>query len=57
MTLQLSPLDAVEREMIVEELKRSGGNMTKAAKNLGGSERIMGFRVTKYKLDPKSLIR
>ena len=28
--------------------------MAKAAKNLGISERIMGLRVAKYKIDPKS---
>lgn len=48
-------LDTVEREMIVEELKRGGGNMSKAAKNLGISERIMGLRVAKYKIDPKAV--
>ena len=47
-------LDSVEEEMIVEELKRCNGNMAKAAKNLGISERIMGLRVAKYKIDPKS---
>jgi len=47
-------LENIERDMIVEELDRSGGNMSKAARNLGISERIMGLRVAKYKIDPKS---
>lgn len=47
-------LDSVEHEMIVEELKRCNGNMAKAAKSLGISERIMGLRVAKYKIDPKA---
>jgi Nif-specific regulatory protein len=48
-------LDSVEKEMIVEELKRTKGNMAKAAKNLGISERIMGLRIAKYQLKPKEL--
>ncbi|MDR2346609.1 MAG: sigma 54-interacting transcriptional regulator [Planctomycetaceae bacterium] len=46
-------LDSVEREMIVEELKRSKGNIAKSAKNLGITERIMGLRIAKYQLNPK----
>jgi Nif-specific regulatory protein len=46
-------LDSVEREMIVEELKRSKGNIAKSAKNLGVTERIMGLRIAKYQLNPK----
>ena len=42
----------VGREIIVEELKRSRGNMAKAARALGITERIMGLRVAKYGLDP-----
>ncbi len=43
-------MEAVEREIILEELNRCGGNMTRAAANLGVTERIMGLRVAKYKL-------
>ena len=42
----------VEREMVVEELKRSRGNMAKAARALGITERMMGLRVVKYGIDP-----
>jgi Nif-specific regulatory protein len=43
-------LESVEREMVEEELRRTRGNMTRAAQNLGISERIMGLRVNKYGL-------
>jgi Nif-specific regulatory protein len=43
-------LESVEREMVEEELRRTGGNMARAAQNLGISERIMGLRVNKYGL-------
>ncbi len=46
-------LDAVEREMIVESLKTSRGNMVKAAESLGITERVMGLRVRKHHIDPR----
>jgi Nif-specific regulatory protein len=52
-TLQ-STLDNVEREIIVEALKNARGNMAKAAKAIGISERIMGLRVKKFGVDPKA---
>jgi Nif-specific regulatory protein len=39
---------AVERELIVDALKSARGNMAKAARQLGVSERLMGLRVRKY---------
>jgi Nif-specific regulatory protein len=42
----------MEREIIIEELKRSRGNMAKAARALGITERMIGLRVGKYKIDP-----
>ncbi|MFN3197079.1 MAG: sigma-54 interaction domain-containing protein [Bradymonadia bacterium] len=44
-------LEALEKEMLTEALKSARGNMAKAARALGISERIMGLRVQKYKLD------
>jgi Nif-specific regulatory protein len=41
----------MEREIITQELKRSGGNMAKAARALGISERMIGLRVAKYGID------
>jgi Nif-specific regulatory protein len=46
-------ISSVEKEMIVEELKRSRGNMAKSARNLGITERIMSLRVEKYGIDAK----
>jgi len=45
-------LDNLEREMLLEALKSSRGNMSKAAKALGVTERIMGLRVRKHMIDP-----
>ncbi|NTU53965.1 MAG: sigma 54-interacting transcriptional regulator [Chlorobiaceae bacterium] len=44
-------LDAIEREMIIEALKRTKGNMTKSATQLGLSDRIMGLRMKKFDID------
>jgi Nif-specific regulatory protein len=56
-TVTLGPLQAaldnVEREMIIEALKSTRGNMAKAAKALGITERLMGLRVRKHGIDPK----
>ena len=45
-------LSDVEQKIIIEELKRSRGNMAKAARTLGMTERTMGLRVARYKIDP-----
>ena len=44
-------LDAIEHEMIIEALKRTKGNMAKAATQLGLTERVMGLRVKKFKIE------
>ncbi len=41
-------LDEIERELILDALKASRGNIAKAARSLGVSERVMGLRVRKY---------
>jgi Nif-specific regulatory protein len=46
-------LEALEREMVLDALKSARGNMAKAARALGITERIMGLRVNKYGVDPK----
>jgi len=48
-----SILDTVEKELIQDTLKMTKGNMTKAAKHLGITERKMGLRVNKYEIDPR----
>ncbi|RKY02384.1 MAG: nif-specific transcriptional activator NifA [Spirochaetes bacterium] len=45
-------LERVEKEMIMEALKSSRGNMAEASRILGITERIMGLRVKKYRIDP-----
>ena len=51
-TLQYE-LDNLERELIIDALKSARGNMSKAAKSLGITERIMGLRVNKYNINFK----
>jgi Nif-specific regulatory protein len=46
-----SALEQIEREMISEALKSSKGNMAQAARELGLTERMMGIRAAKYKID------
>ena len=46
-------LDKIEKEFILDALKSSRGNMSKAARALGISERIMGLRIQKYGIHPK----
>jgi Nif-specific regulatory protein len=46
-------MKGVERDMIVEELRRSRGNMAGAARALGITERMIGLRVAKYGIDPR----
>jgi Nif-specific regulatory protein len=46
-------LDELERELILDALKFSRGNMAKAARSLGVSERVMGIRVRKHGIEPK----
>jgi Nif-specific regulatory protein len=43
-------LESVEKELIAEELRRTRGNLARAASSLGVSERVMGLRAAKYGL-------
>ncbi len=51
-TLQ-GELDRYERDLIIDALKTSQGNMAQAAIILGTTERIIGLRVQKYNIDFK----
>jgi len=51
-TLQ-QKLDAIEYEMIVETLKSTRGNLSRAAEQLGLTNRMMGIRARKYGIDFK----
>ena len=44
-----------ERELIVDSLKKSGGRQRDAAKDLGVTERILGYKIKKYGIYPKFL--
>jgi Nif-specific regulatory protein len=46
-------LDNLERELVLDVLKSTKGNMAKAARQLGITERIMGLRVQKHGLDAR----
>ncbi len=46
-------LDSMERDLLLDALKSSGGNKAKAARALGISERVMGLRVKKHQIDPR----
>jgi Nif-specific regulatory protein len=46
-------LDATERDLLVDALKASRGNKAKAARALGLTERLMGLRVRKHRIDSR----
>lgn len=49
-----SILDKVEKQMILDTLIAHNGNVSKSAHALGITERILGLRIQKYKLEPKN---
>ena len=46
-----SAVEKVERQLIIEALTTTKGNITQAAKELMVTERMLGIRVKKYKID------
>lgn len=44
-------LDIIEYELVIEELKRTGGHIKEAAHNLGITYRQFGLRLEKYKIE------
>jgi Nif-specific regulatory protein len=46
-------LAAFEKDFIIDALKNTRGNIARAARLLGTSERILGLRVRKYGIQPK----
>jgi len=46
-------VDAYERDIIRDALKSTRGNMAAAARNLETTQRIFGYKVHKYEIDPK----
>ena len=47
-------LNNLERDLILDALKSTRGNMARAARLLGITERIMGLRVQKHDIDPRN---
>lgn len=43
---------AFESDMIQDALKSSKGSVAKAARTLGSTERILGYKIKKYNIDP-----
>jgi Nif-specific regulatory protein len=48
-------VDTFEREFIIDSLKSNRGNMRKASRALQTTERIFGYKVKKYGINPKTL--
>lgn len=46
-------VESFERELIVDALKRTGGNQTKAAEQLETSLRVINYKIRKYGIEPK----
>ncbi len=46
-------VERFERELLIDALKTSRGNMRKAAKDLRTTERIFGYKTKKYGIDPR----
>lgn len=46
-------VERFERELLIDALKNSRGNMRQAAKDLETTERIFGYKVKKYSINPK----
>jgi Nif-specific regulatory protein len=46
-------VEGFERELLIDALKTSRGNMRRAAKNLNTTERIFGYKIKKYQIDPR----
>ncbi len=42
-----------ERDLIADALKSTRGNIVKAAEMLESTERILGYKIRKYNIDPK----
>jgi Nif-specific regulatory protein len=49
-------VDCYERDLIRDALKSSRGNIASAARALGSTPRIIGYKVKKYEVDPKRYV-
>jgi Nif-specific regulatory protein len=48
-----SAVAAFERDLIQDALKSTGGNVAQAARQLDTTERILGYKIRKYRIDTK----
>jgi Nif-specific regulatory protein len=46
-------VEAVEKELIIEALKKTNGNRTRAAEQLGITQRIINYKIDRYGIEPK----
>ena len=46
-------VEAFEKEMIIEALKKSNGISSRAAQELGLTQRIMNYKIDKYGIEPR----
>ena len=47
-------MESYEKELVIDALKNSGGNMAEAARLLKTTERIVSYSIKKLRIDPKS---
>ena len=50
-----STLSKMEKELLLDALRATHGNIARAARRLGITERMMGIRVRKYDIDPLTM--
>ena len=50
-----SAVEAFERSLIEDALKTAGGNRSRAARLLGTTQRVISYKVRKYRIDPARL--
>jgi Nif-specific regulatory protein len=48
-----SAVATFERDLVQDALKSTRGNVSKAARMLGSTERILGYKIKKYEIDPQ----
>jgi Nif-specific regulatory protein len=46
-------VESFEKDLIVDALKSSRGNRAKAARLLESTERILGYKIHKYGIEPR----
>ncbi len=52
-----SAVEAIERDLIQDTLKSTRGNVARAAIMLDSTERILGYKIKKYAIDPRRFNR